>query len=203
MGGCDYSSILWGLEMCAWDKKFLKKTTKVLFKLQKIEDKNSNYVNQPSNSLYRIYRLWRPQTSVEFEQRFEILKSLSTELPEEIWNLFLRLILDHSEIGDDNYRSKYRDFNFTSPKTLQRQKIAHHIDKICGEILNQLKESPEKWPMAFEAIFKMPVKNKHQFFDELLKINLSSINEKVKMEICLMLKISSLIIRSFQMRPGA
>ena len=78
-------SLLWALEMLAWDAGRFHEIAMFLCCLQAnfenlIQD---NYGNRPSNSLHNIFRSWFPQTSASIEKRLEVLDALYEKHPSE------------------------------------------------------------------------------------------------------------------------
>lgn len=86
-----YSDLLFCLENIAWSRELLPRTTEILLYLCKYPN-NSNWTNRPINTLYNIYQFLLPQTFADFDNRFVILKSLSTKYPDAIFTLCIRIL---------------------------------------------------------------------------------------------------------------
>lgn len=86
-----YSDLLFCLESIAWSRDLLPQATDILLYLCKYQN-GSNWTNRPINTLYNIYQFLLPQTFADFDNRFTILKSLSTKYPEAISTLCIRIL---------------------------------------------------------------------------------------------------------------
>lgn len=112
-----YTEILFALEMLAWDEDYIYRITSLLLHFS-IYKNESNYANRPTNSLAEIFRFQLPQTFAKFENKIEVLTSLSSSFKIQICELCFR-ILDNLGAGAFSYTHfyKWRDFNaHTFPK---------------------------------------------------------------------------------------
>ncbi|MBQ7946206.1 MAG: hypothetical protein IJ280_05785 [Bacteroidales bacterium] len=106
-----YTEILFALEMLAWDEDYIYRITSLLLHFS-IYKNESNYANRPTNSLAEIFRFQLPQTFAKFENKIEVLTSLSSSFKIQICELCFR-ILDNLGAGAFSYTHfyKWRDFN--------------------------------------------------------------------------------------------
>ena len=112
-----YTEILFALEMLAWDEDYIHRVTSLLLRFS-IYKNDSNYANKPANSLTEIYRFPLPQTFAKFENKMEVLTSLSSSFRIQICELCFR-ILDSLGPGTFSYTHffKWRHFSdLSSPK---------------------------------------------------------------------------------------
>ncbi len=112
-----YTEILFALEMLAWDEDYIYRATSLLLRFS-IYKNESNYVNKPANSLAEIFRIRWPQTFVIFENRIEVLTSLSASYKPQICELCFQ-ILDSlgSRTLSQTHFYKWRHFSdLISPK---------------------------------------------------------------------------------------
>lgn len=112
-----YTEILFALEMLAWDEDYIHRVTSLLLRFS-IYKNDSNYANKPANSLTEIYRFPLPQTFAKFENKMEVLISLSSSFRIQICELCFR-ILDSLGPGAFSYTHffKWRHFSdLSSPK---------------------------------------------------------------------------------------
>ena len=86
-----YTEILFSLEMLAWDEDYIYRVTSLLLRFSTYKNE-SNYANKPANSLAEIFRFQWPQTFAKFENRIEVLTSLSTSLKQQICDLCFRIL---------------------------------------------------------------------------------------------------------------
>ena len=96
-----YFSLLWALEILAWDPDNLHDIAMLLGRLQEdfenlIQD---NYVNRPSNTLHNIFRSWLPQTSAPIGKRLKVLDALYKKHPSVAIQLAQALASDHNRTG--------------------------------------------------------------------------------------------------------
>ncbi len=106
-----HPSLLWALEVLAWNPMYLKEVTMLFCHFQKhfeplIED---NYGNRPSESLHSIFRSWSPKTSVSIKDRLEVLEALYAKHPAEVVKLAQKLASQHDRTGDYTARPVWRE----------------------------------------------------------------------------------------------
>lgn len=112
-----YTEILFALEMLAWDEDYIYRASSLLLRFSTYKNE-SNYVNKPANSLAEIYRFQWPQTFVKFENRVEVLTSLSTSFKSQICELCFRILNEFGlRIFSQTHIYKWRYFSdLSSPK---------------------------------------------------------------------------------------
>lgn len=86
-----YTEILFALEMLAWDEDYIYRVTSLLLRFSTYKNE-SNYANKPINSLVEIYRFQLPQTFAKFENKIEVLTSLSSSFKLQICELCFRIL---------------------------------------------------------------------------------------------------------------
>ena len=181
MGGCDYAGVLWSLELCAWDRQYLKEATRALLLLQQSEDTKSNFINKPSNSLYSIYKIWRPQTNCSFEDRTVMLMSFYKDFPKEVWALLMRLVPKRHEHSSDNQRPKYRDVGSITVKSLNNRVLNEQIDLILEQVIQILKTDPDKWRDAFDLVVQVPsAHQKRKLLEAISSLDPSDLSEPIR-----------------------
>ena len=107
-----YTEILFALEMLAWDEDYIYRTTSLLLHFS-IYKNESNYANKPINSLAEIFRFQLPQTFAKFENKIEVLTSLSSSFRTQICELCFR-ILDILGAGTFSHTHFYKWRNFSA-----------------------------------------------------------------------------------------
>ena len=184
MGECPYAPILWSLEICAWEKEYIKDATKILFKISKYQDNNSNYENQPKNTLINIYRIWNPQTSCSFSERLDILKSLYPEYIDDIWNLLIEIIPKYNDFSLPTYRAKYRSLPLQKNEGKTYKDLHQFSNKIIDWIELILQEHPDKWIDAFSILFDNLKKSVIIKILNILKnVDIDTISDEVRVEL--------------------
>lgn len=111
------TEILFALEMLAWDEDYIYRTTSLLLRFSTYKNE-SNYANKPANSLAEIFRFQWPQTFAKFENRIEVLTSLSASFKSQICELCFRIL---DSLGSRTFPQtqfyKWRHFSdLSSPK---------------------------------------------------------------------------------------
>lgn len=112
-----YTEILFALEMLAWDEDYIYRATSLLLRFSTYKNE-SNYANKPANSLAEIFRFQWPQTFAKFENRIEVLTSLSASFKSQICELCFRIL---DGLGSRTFSQtqfyKWRHFSdLSSPK---------------------------------------------------------------------------------------
>lgn len=107
---CNYSGLLWALELLAWEPKYLTEITLILSKLAKNEDKESNWVNKPSESLREIYLAWKSNTNATLDERLKSINVLIDKDDNAAFNLLINLMPRNGDISESTYRPKWRKF---------------------------------------------------------------------------------------------
>lgn len=114
-----YTEILWTLEMLAWDDDYIYRATSLLLRFSTYKNE-SNYANKPTNSLAEIFRFQWPQTFASFDNRIQVLISLSSSFKSEICKLCFRILESLGpRMFSQTHFYKWRHFSdLSSPKCL-------------------------------------------------------------------------------------
>lgn len=115
-----YTEILFALEMLAWDEDYIYRATSLLLRFSTYKNE-SNYVNKPINSLAEIFRFQLPQTFAKFENKIEVLTSLSSSFRTLICELCFHIL---NSLGAETFSQthfyKWRHFSdLSSPKYIR------------------------------------------------------------------------------------
>lgn len=112
-----YTDLLFALEMLAWDEDYIYRVTSLLLRFSSYKN-DSNYANKPANSLAEIYRFPLPQTFAKFENRMEILTSLSSSYRTQISELCFRVLEGNGpRVLSQTHFYKWRHFSdLSSPE---------------------------------------------------------------------------------------
>ena len=136
-----YPSLLWALELLAWDADRLKEISMLLCRLQeKFESSvKGNLMNRPSNSLNDIFRSWSPQTSASTEQRLEVLNDLYKKHPYEAIQLAKSLASHEDKLGSYTASAIWLDYALNVAevtRTERSQTIRHAVDLLEKHLTN-------------------------------------------------------------------
>ncbi len=112
-----YTEILFALEMLAWDEDYIYRSSSLLLHFSTYKNE-SNYANKPANSLAEIFRFQLPQTFAKFENKIEVLTSLSSSFRTQICGLCFRMLNGlESRTFSQTHFYKWRHFSdLSSPK---------------------------------------------------------------------------------------
>ena len=114
-----YTEILWTLEMLAWDEDYIYRASSLLLRFSTYKNE-SNYANKPTNSLAEIFRFQWPQTFASFDNRIQVLTSLSSSFKSEICKLCFRILESLGpRMFSQTHFYKWRHFSdLSSPKCI-------------------------------------------------------------------------------------
>lgn len=112
-----YTEVLFALEMLAWDEDYIYRVTSLLLRFSTYKN-DSNYANKPANSLTDIFRFQLPQTFAKFENKIEILTSLSSSYRTQICELCFRILEGNGpRVLSQTHFYKWRHFSdLSSPE---------------------------------------------------------------------------------------
>lgn len=106
----NHTGLLWGLEGLAWEPAYLKEAADILLQLSE-RDPGGKLSNRPINSLVEIFKAWHYQTLAPFDQRMDILKTITTKHKEAGWNLLISLLPEYRGIAHPTHKMRWRIFD--------------------------------------------------------------------------------------------
>ena len=86
-GASHLCDLLWALESLAWSPALLTRVSRVLARLDAIDNTPARYMNRPRNSLRSIFLLWGPQTFAPLATRLKTLDALRARESDAAWRL--------------------------------------------------------------------------------------------------------------------
>ncbi|PAD85435.1 hypothetical protein CHH55_23510 [Niallia circulans] len=101
------SGIQRGLEVLAWEERYLVRVTAILGELAS-RDPGGNWANRPLNSLSSIFLPWYPQTKASVEKRRVAVKTLLEVTENKGWELLINLLPNKKTISSGTYKPKWR-----------------------------------------------------------------------------------------------
>jgi hypothetical protein len=125
-----YTEVLFSLEMLAWDVDYLNRVTNLL--LQYSEYKNeSNFSNNPVNSLYNIFRVFMPQTYATYKERMTILNACASKNQNIVYEICKRICESlNGCVLDTNQCYRWRLFG--------ELRSSKYVDRVSVEQLNDV-----------------------------------------------------------------
>lgn len=142
----DHTGLLWALESLAWNPEYLPDAALALAKLAQL-DPGGNLANRPRNSLREIFLLWHPQTMADSTDRFEVVDQLRRAEPEVAWNLLLRLLPKHHDVGSQNAmpRWRWREWNAQQPGAIGWNQLFQDVAQLSDRLLEDAAQNPYRW----------------------------------------------------------
>lgn len=151
MGGCDRTTLLWALELLAWDEAHYLRVIRILGRLSAIPI-NDNWVNKPEGCLGSLVSSWHPETTVAIEGRIEALKLIAKEFPDVGWRICLAQVNQHQRMATPNSRPTYRSIGITGRRTVTYGEI-WQVEAAAWEILlNPASPTPGKFVDLIHAL---------------------------------------------------
>ena len=144
MGSCDRTTLLWALELLAWDEAHYLRVIRILGRLSE-SPINDNWMNNPENSLESLVSSWHPETTVAVEGRIEALKLIVREFPEVGWRICLAQVNQHHRTATPNNRPTYRSISLTGGRTVTYGEIWQVEAAAWAIVLNPSPPTPNKF----------------------------------------------------------
>ena len=183
-GGFEYANLLWALECCAWNQKYLGRAAQILVQLSEIEERLQISGNKPSSCLYSIMRLWWPQTNTPVKRRFEIIDSLENINSDRVWKLLIALIPSQHMVASSNNKPEFRNWVDNSKGKEDASEIYEGAELICKRLPSLLQKDPKRWVDLLEKVFDIPFINRQNELLEILQtLDLNSLSENNRIEI--------------------
>lgn len=107
-GRCWHAGLLWALETLAWAPNLLTRVALVLAQLCHVPVKG-NWGNQPSSSLFGIFRSWLPQTAAGLSERIKVLDLLILRDSEVALGILKKLTAPGQQRATPAERPKWRE----------------------------------------------------------------------------------------------
>lgn len=135
---CPRTGLLWALEGLAWNPTTFPRVVRILGQLAEINI-DDNWGNKPIESLLSIFRVWRPQTSVDSDKRSQALHLLMKEHPKVGWEVCITQ-LNHfkNSVAEHGAKPKWRreEIALMEP-TVNATTIRTSINDILETVLTQ------------------------------------------------------------------
>jgi transcriptional regulator with XRE-family HTH domain len=161
-----YASLLWSLEVLAWNRDWLPRVSLILAALDE-RTSGEKLGSYPSRSLMEIFAPWLPQTSAPAEERIKILKKLVESRRDAGWRLLIGLLPNQLPFSTEIYRPLWRDWALDwvgrPPTTDQWQQAvaSAHL------LLEQLGEDLERWKEIIRLFEHLPGPARTEFLERL------------------------------------
>lgn len=166
MGSCDRTTVLWALELLAWDEAYYLRVIRILARMSEIPI-NDNWVNKPENSLESLISSWHPETTVAIDGRIEALKLIAREFPEVGWRLCLAQVNQHHRTAMPNSRPTYRSIGLTGRRTVTYGEVGQVEAAAWALLLDPCPPTLDKFVDLVEALEAMDDPQKRKLVETL------------------------------------
>lgn len=136
-------SLLWSLEVLAWDSKYLIRICNILGQLTLLDSNLGNWSNKPLNSLVEIMLPWIKNLNTTLQNKRVIIKTLRRQNPEVAWKVLLALLPNNTTHSTGIYKPKYIKIN--ESENVLYDDYRSQIDLFIENILEILSTDLEKW----------------------------------------------------------
>lgn len=134
-GGCSHANLLWGLEVIAWNPRYLSRVVCILAKLSEIPIEG-NWSNSPKNTLEALFVGWWPQTTANAARRLKVLDLLIQGFPAQAWSLMQNLMpKGHGGIMSANAKPRWREDNAGAPAPGYSSETISYLLSISDRLL--------------------------------------------------------------------
>jgi transcriptional regulator with XRE-family HTH domain len=137
--------LLWALESLAWSPDWLLRVSRVLARLDALDDPPSKSGNRPISSLRAIHLLWCPQTHATQAQRLEVLDALRMHQPDVAWKLLLAILPRGAASVILSSRPRWRDFRAEASEDVTYGLIRDGAAAISERLLADVGTSVARW----------------------------------------------------------
>ncbi|MGB3806567.1 MAG: hypothetical protein WA936_05150 [Erythrobacter sp.] len=127
MDSPDRTSLLWALELLAWDEAYYLRVVCILAKLS-LTEINDNWVNKPEVSLESLVSCWHPETTVEVDGRIQALQIIMRDCPAVGWRICLLQVDTGHRFASPNNRPTYRPIGLHGSRRVTHGEIWQVVD---------------------------------------------------------------------------
>lgn len=153
--GSQHSSLLWALEMLAWQPDYLGQTALILAKLAKL-DPGGKLANRPHASLRGIFLGWYPQTNASLDKRLGVIDAIRRREPVVAWNLMVGLLPEMHGIAHPTHKPNWREWNIPSEPSVKPAEIWRLTEEIVNRLLEDVGFTRERWGALLAALGRVP-----------------------------------------------
>ncbi|HQU90888.1 MAG TPA: hypothetical protein PLK77_01250 [Pyrinomonadaceae bacterium] len=161
-----HPSLLWALEMLAWNPDYLSQCALLLAKLSRL-DPGGNLGNRPPATLRGIFLSWYPQTNATLDKRLQTIDVLRRHEPDAAWNLMVALLPEMHSVGHPSSKPRWREWNIPSEPSVTYADIWKLTEFVVDRMLEDVGVSANRWSSLLYALGQVP-KPQHQAIVESL-----------------------------------
>jgi len=139
--GGRYPSLLWALEMLAWDPEYLSRAAQLLAQLAR-RAPEVQLGNKPEASLREIFCTWHPNTAASLYERMQVLDRLLKKESDVSWQLILQLLPKGHDVAQNTAEPRWRAKPERGPVTIGEVRQA--IDEVVRRALSTAEQDPNR-----------------------------------------------------------
>jgi hypothetical protein len=177
-----HTSLMWSLELLAWDTTYLSRVVLVLAALIKL-DTGGRINPRPTGVMFDIFRFWYPQTSATIDERLQVLELLSKREPDVAWTLLLGLIPQGHDSAIASVKPRWRESDSSQIKRITNGDIARQGEWAAARLIQIAEMHHEKWPLLLQDFGKLPPVAQNATLKWLREIDISSLSEAAQLEV--------------------
>lgn len=146
------SDLLWALEALAWLPEWMPRVTRILARLDVLDDPPGRYANRPANSLRELHLLWNPQTFASLDQRLAALDQIRFEVGEPAWKLMLGILPKGHDSSTPSPMPKWRDLTVDAVETVTYGLVARGAAAVSDRLLADAGTVASRWSGLLERL---------------------------------------------------
>lgn len=146
-----HTGLLWGLEVLAWDPKYISQVTLILAKLARV-DPGGKLMNRPMNSMRDILLPWRPQTNAPLAQRIAALDQILAKEPSVGWDLVLKLLPGRHDVVSPSAMPRYREAGASEREIITYGLRDRAYNEIVQRALKLSGDDPQRWALIIKRM---------------------------------------------------
>ncbi|AXX92251.1 hypothetical protein CPU12_01475 [Malaciobacter molluscorum LMG 25693] len=186
--GCDHCDLVWALETISWNDEYIIRIVRLLIKLSKIEIK-MNISNTPFNTLIHIFLGWINYSSLNYDEKIQILENIMLKEDFDItWKLLIELLPDRFSSASPLHTPKYNIWNEKLPLEVFQSDYYNYENEICRILLENTNENVNKWANIFENIDKFTDEYFIKVNESFCKLDINTFSEKDKLKIATIIR---------------
>jgi len=176
-----HTSLMWALELLAWDTTHLSRVVLALATLIKL-DTGGRINPRPAGVMFDIFRFWYPQTSATIDERLQVLELLSKREPDVAWTLLLGLIPQGHDTAMASVKPRWRDCDSSQTKKITNGDIRRQAEWAATRLIQIAEAHREKWPLMLKDFAKLPPIAQNAVLKWLGALDVDSLSENARQE---------------------
>jgi len=180
--GSPHTSLMWALEVLAWDTTYLARVVLALAALIKL-DTGGRINPRPAGVLLDIFRLWYPQTSATIDERLQVLELLSKREPSIAWTLLMGLLPARHDSASPSSKPRWRDCDYSQSQGIKNADIGRQAEWAAARLISMGHAQREKLPSLIDEFPKLPLAARNATLKWLRELDLQSVSRDEQLKI--------------------